>query len=220
MRADKTSCDHVVSTALSECLGEPLHTLFQVSTSAALVEGLYQGAVQVVRLLSHGDFGLGTFIDLDGEMVVLDGVYYQVSSGGKVSQVEGDRLIPYAVVTRFNAEFSEKHPELSNFAELVAVCDELPDSENMVWIDGTYDIEAVQEQPKYKRTSGVDFGPVDVVKYAEAFGAIALTVDAPDQIGPMLKKAFEIPDPMLIGVRVDYRDNHKLFEKVHEHLLN
>ena len=157
MQADKTSCDHVVSTALSECLGEPLHTLFQVSTSAALVEGLYQDAVQVVRLLSHGDFGLGTFIDLDGEMVVVDGVYYQVSSGGKVSQVEGDRLIPYAVVTRFNAEFSEKHPELSNFAELVAVCDELRDSENMVWIDGTYDIVAVQEQPKYKRTSGVDF---------------------------------------------------------------
>ena len=48
MQTDKTSCDHVVSTALSECLGKPLHTLFQVSTSAALVEGLYQGAVKVV----------------------------------------------------------------------------------------------------------------------------------------------------------------------------
>ena len=107
MQSDKTSCDHVVSTALSQCLGKPLHTLFQVSTSAALVEGLYQGAVKVERLLSHGDFGLGTFIDLDGEMVVLDGACYQVSSDGTVSDVEGDRLIPYAVVTRFNAELSE-----------------------------------------------------------------------------------------------------------------
>jgi acetolactate synthase-1/2/3 large subunit len=91
---------------------------------------------------------------------------------------------------------------------------------HMVWIDGAYDMVAVQEQSKYNRTSGVDFGPVDVVKYAEAFGAAGLMVDAPDQIGPSLKKAFEIPGPVLIGIRVDYRDNHKLFEKVHEYLLN
>ena len=68
MEADKATCDHVVCVALSQCLGKPIHTLFQVSTSAALVEGLYQGAVRVSRLLDHGDFGLGTFIDLDGEI--------------------------------------------------------------------------------------------------------------------------------------------------------
>ena len=46
MASDKTSCDHVVSMALSQCLGKPIHTLFQVSTSAALVEveGLYQAS--------------------------------------------------------------------------------------------------------------------------------------------------------------------------------
>jgi acetolactate synthase I/II/III large subunit len=91
---------------------------------------------------------------------------------------------------------------------------------HMIWIDGTYDMVAVQEQTKYKRTSGVDFGPVDVVKYAEAFGAVGFMVDTPEQIGPTLKKAFEVTGPVLIGIRVDYRDNHKLFEKVHEHLLN
>jgi acetolactate synthase-1/2/3 large subunit len=91
---------------------------------------------------------------------------------------------------------------------------------HMVWINGTYDMVAVQEQPKYKRTSGVDFGPVDVVKYAEAFGTAGFMVNTPDQIGPTLRKAFEISGPVLIGIRVDYRDNHKLFEKVHEYLLN
>jgi hypothetical protein len=54
----------------------------------------------------------------------------------------------------------------------------------------------------------------------DAFGAVGFIVDLTDQIGPTLKKAFEIPGPVLIGIRVDYRDNHKLFEKVHEHLLN
>jgi acetolactate synthase-1/2/3 large subunit len=52
------------------------------------------------------------------------------------------------------------------------------------------------------------------VKYAEAFGAAGFMVYAPDQIGPTLKISFEIPGPVLIGIRVDYRDNHKLFEKV------
>lgn len=65
MEADKASCDHAVSVSLSRLFGKPIHTLFQVSTSAALVEGLYQGAVRVSRLLRHGDFGLGTFSGLD-----------------------------------------------------------------------------------------------------------------------------------------------------------
>jgi acetolactate synthase I/II/III large subunit len=90
---------------------------------------------------------------------------------------------------------------------------------HMIWIDGTYDMVAVQEMPKYKRTSGVTFGPVDVVKYAEAFGAKGLFINSADEIGGTLRKAFETPGPVLIGVNVDYRDNHKLFEKVHKHLL-
>jgi|HubBroStandDraft_1064217.scaffolds.fasta_scaffold217864_2 acetolactate synthase-1/2/3 large subunit len=79
---------------------------------------------------------------------------------------------------------------------------------------------AVQEESMHDRTSGVNFGPVDLVKYAEAFGAVGFMIEAPDQIGQTLKKAFEIPGPVLIGIRVDYRDNHKLFENSHEHLLD
>jgi len=90
---------------------------------------------------------------------------------------------------------------------------------HMVWIDGTYDMVATQEQAKYQRSSGVEFGPVDVVKYAEAFGASGHMINSPDEIGPVLRKAFEISGPVLLGIRVDYSDNHKLFEKVHEHLL-
>jgi acetolactate decarboxylase len=133
LHTEKASRDHVVSVALSQCLGKPIHTLFQVSTSAALVEGLYQGAVRVSRLLRHGDFGLGTFIDLDGEMVVLDGICYQVSSSGAVAVIEGEQLIPYAVITRFKAEFSKQFQRLNSFSELISVCDELRDSNNVFY---------------------------------------------------------------------------------------
>jgi acetolactate decarboxylase len=131
MRIEEASCDHIVSTALSKCVGKPLHTLFQVSTSAALVEGLYQGAVRVSRLLRHGDFGVGTFVDLDGEMVVLEGVCYRISSDGLVSNVAGDCLIPYAVMTNFSAEFTKASQQFDRFAELVSICDALRSSDNL-----------------------------------------------------------------------------------------
>ena len=104
-----------------------------MSTSAALVEGVYQGAVRVSRLLDHGDFGLGTFVDLDGEMAVLDGVCYQISANGAISPVDGDRLIPYAVVTRFNAAFRADHREIPSLDALVEACDRLRDSNNVFY---------------------------------------------------------------------------------------
>jgi acetolactate decarboxylase len=133
MDAEKETRDHIVARALSGYLATPLHTLFQVSTSAALVEGIYQGAVRVSRLLRHGDFGLGTFTDLDGEMVVLDGVCYQVSSTGAVATVEGERLTPYAVVTRFSSSSRKKHQRITSFDDLVHVCDQLRESNNVFY---------------------------------------------------------------------------------------
>ena len=91
---------------------------------------------------------------------------------------------------------------------------------HMIWIDGSYDMVAVQEARKYGRTSGVQFGPVDPVKYADAFGAKGFMIQSPDQIAPVLKKAFDTPGPVLVGVHVDYRDNHELFEQVNEESIN
>jgi acetolactate decarboxylase len=133
IRTDNETCDHIVAKALSQSLDTPIHTLFQVSTSAALVEGIYQGAVRVSRLLDHGDFGLGTFVDLDGEMAVLDGVCYQISANGTIAPVAGDRLIPYAVVTRFTAAFRADHREIPDLDALVAACDGLRDSNNVFY---------------------------------------------------------------------------------------
>jgi acetolactate decarboxylase len=141
MDADKESRDHIVARALSQYLATPLHTLFQVSTSAALVEGIYQGAVRVSRLLQHGDFGLGTFTDLDGEMVVLGGVCYQVAPTGAITPVEGERLIPYAVVTRFTSSARKTHQRIPTFDDLVQACDQLRDSNNVFYafrVNGTF----------------------------------------------------------------------------------
>ena len=86
---------------------------------------------------------------------------------------------------------------------------------HMVWIDGSYDMVATQEKLTYGRSSGTDFGPVDYLRYAEAFGARGLMINKPDEIASVMKKAFDTPGPVIVGVHVDYRDNHQLFELLH-----
>jgi acetolactate synthase-1/2/3 large subunit len=91
---------------------------------------------------------------------------------------------------------------------------------HMILIDGSYDMVAEQEILKYSRPSGTDFGPVDPVKYAEAFGAKGLMIRSPDQISSVLKQAFDTPGPVLVGVHVDDRDNRKMFEQVDERSIH
>ena len=85
---------------------------------------------------------------------------------------------------------------------------------HLVWIDGSYDMVRFQEMAKYGRASGVEFGPVDVVQFAEAFGAKGLRIESPDQIAATLRLALEAQGPVVIGIPVDYRDNQRLMEIV------
>jgi acetolactate decarboxylase len=131
----------LVSDTLSRCLGIPLHTLFQVSTSGALVQGVYERAVSSNLLLNYGDFGLGTFENLDGEMVVLDGAIYQVRSDGKVTKIEKDVGTPFAVVTHFVADQDQMIENASSFKDLTKICDRYRDSDNLFYafrIDGHF----------------------------------------------------------------------------------
>jgi acetolactate decarboxylase len=135
------SISQIVSNSLSQCLDLPQHTLFQVSTSGALVEGIYEKAVSCKFLLNYGDFGLGTFENLDGEMVVLDSAIYQVRSDGKVLHITDDAGTPFAVVTHFIADQDQIIEDASSFEEITAICDQYRDSENLFYafrVDGHF----------------------------------------------------------------------------------
>src|SRR3954453_10149836 len=108
-----------------------MSTLYQISTSSALVEGVYCGSVSSSVLLEHGDFGLGTFEDLDGEMVVLDGVAYRVGPDGSVSEVGDDAATPFAVVTRFETGDTTAVGPIEDLAGLVGALDRLRPSDNL-----------------------------------------------------------------------------------------
>ena len=122
---------HIITRALSDALGLDHATLFQVSTTGALVQGVYRGAMTLGTLKEHGDFGLGTFDGLDGEMVALDGEFYQVHASGKIEKPDDSALVPFAVVTNFRPARRAKLPAFNSLTELTALLDGFRRSDNL-----------------------------------------------------------------------------------------
>ncbi|MEZ4678406.1 MAG: acetolactate decarboxylase [Caldilineaceae bacterium] len=79
-------------------------SLFQTSTLSALEAGVYDGEITIGQLKQQGDFGLGTFTALDGEMVMVDGEVYRVDDQGGVHVVDDTATTPFAAVTVFEAD--------------------------------------------------------------------------------------------------------------------
>lgn len=73
-------------------------TLYQHGTLALLVPGLFTGTQAVGELLKHGDTGIGTLEGLDGELIIMDGIVYQVNAMGQVRVVNADETVPFANV--------------------------------------------------------------------------------------------------------------------------
>lgn len=80
------------------------HILYQVSTKSALSNGSFGGIISAKELKQHGDFGLGTYEGLDGEMIVVNGSVYHATYDGNVTLAGDDASIPFAEVTYFKAD--------------------------------------------------------------------------------------------------------------------
>jgi hypothetical protein len=159
-----------------------------------------------------------------------------------VLEAPPDAGAPFAVVTHFSPEIHTDGGPIASFKDLEECCDRYRSSGNIFYairldghfgcirtravnppLSGTRLVEATKAQSEFSFTNiggtlvGLwSPGPVDVVKYAEAFGAKGMMIRSPEEIRPVLKRALDYRNgPVLIGAHVDYSDNHKLFEMVH-----
>ena len=93
------------------CAGPTRNTVYQASTIDALLAGVYDGDLTLRELRAHGDFGIGTFDDLDGEMVLLDGEFNQIKADGGVYVPSLDGETPFAAVCAFRPDKTFAIPE-------------------------------------------------------------------------------------------------------------
>lgn len=80
--------------------------LYQVNSFALFATGQYEGFYPYSSILSKGDFGIGTFDALNGEMVLLDGKLFRIEAAGNPVPVDGSETAPVASFCRFQADLS------------------------------------------------------------------------------------------------------------------
>ena len=117
----------------------------------ALVEGFYVENTTVAQIKEHGDFGLGTFNYLDGEMVLLDGEVYQVRSDGNAHIVKDEEQSPFACVTFFNPDTFDDIDDSVDHGDFYNLLNRLIPSENMLYairIDGIFSHVRTRAVPK------------------------------------------------------------------------
>jgi acetolactate decarboxylase len=149
----------IVIQALERLLGDEDQTVFQTSTVDALMEGASTGDMTMGELKTHGDFGLGTFDGLDGEMIELDGKVFQVRADGHAHPVEDSARTPFATVSFFKADESARLDRpCDQPAMLAAVAAMLP-SQNIfhaVRIEGRFDYVKTRAVAKQDKSVGLE----------------------------------------------------------------
>ncbi len=96
--------------------------------------------------------------------------------------------------------------------ELETAVREKMDFVHFVWCDGAYDMVLQQQLMKYNRESAARFGNVDIVKFAESFGAQAFRINHSDEFIDILKTSMNLKGPVIVEVPIDYSDNAELFK--------
>jgi acetolactate decarboxylase len=143
--------------------------VFQASTIDALLVGVYDGDMTFKELKCHGDFGLGTFNGLDGEMIALDGKFYQVKVDGAAYPVQDSMKTPFSVVTFFEPDECFNVNVKLNYEQLKTFVDERIPTENIFY---AFKVEGVFEYIKTRSVPGQEkpYPPlVDVVKHQSVF---------------------------------------------------
>jgi acetolactate decarboxylase len=141
---------------LVSCLlyAQDKNNVYQYSVISALMQGNYDGSLSIRELKEKGDLGLGTLNHLDGEVVVLDGEFFQVTSEGKVNRVPSEALTPFAVVTHFQAEVKKAVPLPQTYKILTMLIDSSIGSLNLVYafkISGTFSYVKTRSVPPQQK---------------------------------------------------------------------
>ncbi|MDQ1079617.1 acetolactate decarboxylase [Pseudoroseomonas cervicalis] len=140
----------------------------------ALLDGLYEGTATVAEILAQGDLGLGTFEELDGEMVVLEGRAWQVDNTGTAREVPGTARTPFACVAPYRPDTID---EAEPGSLIEAAVEGLIPSPNMLYairIDGVFEGLRVRSVPRQEAYTPL----VEVAKqqatfdFAEAEGTL------------------------------------------------
>ncbi|NLX27034.1 MAG: acetolactate decarboxylase [Lentisphaerae bacterium] len=139
---------------LAGCTTPPKNTVYQISTIDALLAGVYDGHLSCEELVEHGDFGIGTFDRLNGEMLVLDGEVFQVKADGKIYRPALSETTPFATVCQFDLDRSFPVDSEMDFDGLKALLDQQFSNQNLFYaikLTGTFSAMKTRSVPAQQK---------------------------------------------------------------------
>jgi len=146
-------------------------TLYQFSTIQALKDGVYDGMKAYGQIEQRGDFGLGTFTDLDGEMIEIEDVVYQVKIDGSVHRVTPDTRTPFVAITYFDTDAQGRLNTASDYPKTKEYLDSKLETLNIpvaIRLHGTFTHVKTRSVPAQKKP----YPPLaEVVKHQQTFEA-------------------------------------------------
>lgn len=143
-----------IGLILFGCASPRPDTVMQVSTIDALIAGNYDGHMTCSKLLEYGDFGLGTFQGLDGEMIVLEGKIYQVKADGRVYTPTLDTSSPFASLCSFRPEKNVKIEKGCDLKTLEIILEKEAPKKNLfcaLRLDGEFKLMETRSVPDQKK---------------------------------------------------------------------
>ncbi len=144
----------VIAISGCSCLQENKDVLFQTSTMNAIFKGVYDGEITYKQLRQHGDFGIGTFNGLDGELFALEGKVYRIKADGLAYPVDDSMKTPFAVVTFFEPDKSVLLDEASDYKQLQQYLDNLLPTKDIFYaikIEGTFKYIKARNIPRQNK---------------------------------------------------------------------
>jgi acetolactate decarboxylase len=128
--------------------------LTQVSTYDYFAAGHYDGFLSIADLHKYGDFGLGTFDKVNGEMVEVDGKIYQIQADGKPHLADETNMTPFAVVTFWHASTVVTVPANLALDKFKALLDQTSPNQSQfvaIRVEGTFStLKLRSEEPAAK----------------------------------------------------------------------
>ena len=125
-----------------------MNKMYQISTLQALALGYTRAVVTADQLLEHGDTGLGTYEDVNGEMITLDGRCFRASDDGSIKGIPELFKITKEMFTD-SLDYREFGIQVENyivstgFAEIIKGCELMP------FVEKVWGCELIEEDGPY-----------------------------------------------------------------------
>ena len=177
----------------------------------ALVEGIYDEKIPFHEIKKHGDFGLGTFDKLDGEMVMLDGTTYQIKSDGCVNVVDNHALTPFACVTFYDPLSHDEIDQKMTYASFLEWLYSLLPSTNLFFairvtgLFGHIKVRSVPKQESYRPL-------VDIVEEQPLFNFYNVEGTLAGFFTPSFMSSLNVPGLHLHFISEDFSHGGHLLE--------